>query len=431
MASAQLSPDRPVTAAGGELRLPRPPGVIRRFWARHPRLVDALVAVVYLIPVLGSLVLAAPVGPVPLWVTIARVLLVAATAAIMIVWRRSRPWVLVAAAWVTTLLVYPLEAVNVFAIAIGLYALAVYRSTRSAWIGFAISAGVGGAAAFVASLLQPSPLLGESAFFPFAMAEAVVTALLGTLIGVTVGNRRRYLEALIARVGDLARERDRQAQLATAVERARIAREMHDVVSHSLTVMVTLAEGSAATAGRDPGRAAEGMRLVADAGRDALLEMRRMLGVLTEPGTETVDGRAPQPGTSAMPELLEGFRAAGLPVTLKTAGAAIADPNLQLTVYRIVQEALTNVLRHAPSARHVDVTIEQADGEVRVEVVDDGDASRRADSATGASDTGGRGLIGMRERVAVYGGTLDAGPRGFSGWRIRVALPSPERPDGT
>jgi signal transduction histidine kinase len=431
MASAQLSPGRPVTAVGGELRLPRPPGVIRRFWARHPLLVDVLVAAVYGVPLLAVLVFAAPAGPMPLWVAIGRILVVAATAVIMVVFRRRRPWALLGAAWMTTLLVYPLEAVNVLAIAIGLYALAVYRSTRSAWIGFAVSAVVGAAAAFVASSLEPSGLVATSTFVPLAVGEAVVTALIGTLIGINVGNRRRYVTALIDRVGDLARERDRQAELATARERARIAREMHDVVSHSLTVMVTLAEGSAATCSRDPERAAQGMRHVADTGRDALVEMRRMLGVLAEPGVTTDDARAPQPGVAAIPELLDSFRAAGLPATLTTAGAAITDANLQLTVFRIVQEALTNTLRHARSPRSVNVSIEHHDGEVRVEVVDDGEGPR-PEGADPAQDAmaGGRGVIGMRERVALYGGTLEAGPRGARGWRILAVLPSPDRPDG-
>ncbi|TQK18679.1 signal transduction histidine kinase [Microbacterium sp. SLBN-154] len=430
MSTAQLSPDPSATAVGGELRLPRPPGVIRRFWARHPLLVDCLVAGFYVLSILAALILAAATGPVPLWVTVARIVLVAATAVVMVLFRRSNPWLLVGAAWVTTLVVYPLENVNVFAIPIGLYALAVYRSTRAAWIGFAVSAVVGTAAALVASLLEPGPLLPTQPFFALAAAEAVVTALIGTLIGINVGNRRRYVQSLIARVGDLARERDQQAQLATARERARIAREMHDIVSHSLTVMVTLAEGSAATVSRDPDRAAEGMRHVADAGRDALVEMRRMLGVLTEPGTMSDEGRAPQPGSAAMPELLESFRAAGLPVKLTTSGRAITDPNLQLTVYRIVQEALTNALRHAPSARSVDVSIEHVDGEVRVEVVDDAEGSRQPHRNAPQNDTGGHGLIGMRERVALYGGTLDAGPRGVNGWRVRAVLPSPDRPDG-
>ncbi|NYF15558.1 signal transduction histidine kinase [Microbacterium sp. AK009] len=430
MTSARLSPDRPVTAVGGELRLPRPPGVIRRFWTRHPLLVDILVAAAYCLPVLSALILAAPIDPVPLWVSITSILIIAATTVIMVVFRRRRPWVLVGAGWVTTLVVYPLEAVNVLAIAIGLYALAVYRSTRSAWIGFAGSAVVGTAAAFIVSFGEPSPFIAPLTLFLLALAQAVATPLIGTLIGVNVGNRRRYVGALIARVEDLARERDRQAQLATALERSRIAREMHDIVSHSLTVMVTLAEGSAATTGRDPERAAEGMRLVADTGRDALVEMRRMLGVLAEPDSATPDAREPQPGTAALPELLESFRAAGLPVKLTTAGPAITDPNLQLTVYRIVQEALTNALRHAPSARRVEVTIERVDGDVVVEVVDDGKRPREPETGDGDRGAGGHGLIGMRERVALYGGTLDAGPRGVSGWRVRAVLPSPERSDG-
>lgn len=430
MTAARISPDRPVTAVGGELRLPRPPGVIRRFWARHPLLVDILVAAAYFLPVLSALTLAAPIDPMPLWVSITGVLLVSVTAVIMVVFRRRRPWVLVGAGWVTTLVVYPLEAVNVLAIAIGLYALAVYRSTRSAWIGFAGSAAVGTAAAAVVSFVEPSPFIAPSTLFLLALAQAVATPLIGTLIGINVGNRRRYVGALIARVEDLAHERDRQAQLATALERSRIAREMHDIVSHSLTVMVTLADGSAATSARDPGRAAEGMRLVADTGRDALVEMRRMLGVLADPDTTAADARAPQPGTAALPELLESFRAAGLPVTLTTAGAGVTDPNLQPTVYRIVQEALTNALRHAPSARRVDVTIERVDGDLRVEVVDDGVGSQRSLVDARHSGADGHGLIGMRERVALYGGTFDAGPRGINGWRVRAVLPTPERPDG-
>src|SRR4029453_225671 len=123
----------------------------------------------------------------------------------------------------------------------------------------------------------------------------------------------------------LARERDQQAQLAAALERSRIAREMHDIVSHGLTVMITLAEGSAATATRDPERAAEAMRDVADAGRDALGEMRRMLGVLTGPADAAAD-RSPQPDVAAIPGLVDGFRAAGLPVRLTTSGAAITPP---------------------------------------------------------------------------------------------------------
>ncbi len=145
---------------------------------------------------------------------------------------------------------------------------------------------------------------------------------------------------------------------------------MHDIVSHGLTVMITLAEGSAATAARDPARAAEAMHHVADAGRDALDEMRRMLGVLTGPSDAAAD-RSPQPDVAAIPGLVDGFRAAGLPVRLTTSGAAITEPALQLAVYRIVQEGLTNALRHAAGAQQVDVRIERRDEIVTVLVEDD------------------------------------------------------------
>ncbi|HET6672221.1 MAG TPA: histidine kinase, partial [Agromyces sp.] len=243
-------------------------------------------------------------------------------------------------------------------------------------------------------------------------------------IGVTVGNRRRYLDALIARAHDLARERDQQAELAAAIERARIAREMHDIVSHGLTVMITLAEGSAATAGRDPERAADAMRHVADAGRDALGEMRRMLGVLTGPADAVAD-RAPQPDVAAIPALVDGFREAGLPVRLTTVGPAITEPTLQLAVYRLIQEGLTNALRHAAGAHRVDVRIEHVDEVVTIVVEDD--AVHPASQMTGA----GRGLAGLRERVGLYGGTLEAGPVPGGGWRLLATLHgTPEQPEG-
>lgn len=418
-AEPQASPGRPMTATGGAVRLPRPPGVIRRFWSRHPRLFDALVAAAYAVPTVIGTIVGALSGSAPAWSVAVALIVVAVTTAVMFLFRRRRPWVLIVVAWCSTLLVYPSETVDVFAVLIALYALAVYASTRTAWIGFGASAIVGTAAAFLAAGLQA----GETSPSPFVLSALVVAAMLiATLIGVNVGNQRRYLAALIARVGDLARERDQQARLATAVERSRIAREMHDIVSHSLTVMVTLAEGSAAVVTTEPGRAADGMRHVAEAGRDALADMRRMLGVLSDPAPSSGDGRAPQPGIAALPELIESFRAAGLPVRLSTSGLPVADANLQLTVYRVVQESLTNTLRHAASAQHVDVSIVQVDGEVRIDVVDDA-----VPSVTATAGGGGHGLIGMRERVALYGGSFAAGPRPFGGWRVQAVLPAPHQ----
>jgi len=424
MTEVRLAPDHPAAVVGGELRLPKAPGVIRRFWARHPRLADGLIAGLYVVPTLLVWVVAASTqAQPPLWLTLAHVATIGAAGAALL-FRRTRPRLLLAAGWLTCLVSAPSAALDAVPILFGLYALAVYRSTRSAWIGLAISVAVGTVSAYLSTWYRTAaelePIGADSSGTAVGL---VVFMLIATLIGVTVGNRRRYLDALIARAHDLARERDQQAQLAAATERARIAREMHDIVSHSLTVMVTLADGSAATAARDPARATEAMQHVAETGRAALADMRRMLGVLAEPDatSEHPEELAPQPGTAALPVLVDRFRAAGLPVQLTTVGPPIADSNLQLTVYRIVQEGLTNALRYAATAHRVDVTVEHADDMVRVDVIDDADVA-----STSELTSGGKGLVGMRERVALYGGTLEAGPGQQRGWRLRAELRADE-----
>lgn len=425
MSDAPFSPDYPASAVGGELRLPKAPGLVRQFWARHPWLADSLIAAAYVVPTLAGTVatLFAPNAP-PTWIAVAQLVAIAVAGAAILLLRRRRPWLLVIIAWIVCLVVYPLGSTDMLPMLLGLYALAVYGSTRSAWIGFAGSVAVATASSYIAVWAHAGGTVAPfGADAPASATQFTVLLLIAALIGVTVGNRRRYLNALIARAHDLARERDQQALLATTLERSRIAREMHDIVSHSLTVMVTLAEGSAATTRRDPDRASEAMRHVAETGRAALVDMRRMLGVLAEPSS-AAEALAPQPGTAAIPELVERFRAAGLPVRLTTTGGPIADPNLQLTVYRIVQEGLTNALRYAATAHRVDVAVESRDGMVLVDVVDD--AAVAATPGVG----GGNGLVGMRERVALYGGTLEAGPASTRGWRLHAELLAGSAPAG-
>ncbi len=415
MTEVQHAPDPPM-AVGGELRLPKAPGVVRRFWARHPRLADGLIAGVYVVPTLFVWVIAASTqAQPPLWLTLAHVAAVGAAGAALL-FRRTRPGVLLAAGWLTCLVSAPSGALDAAPILFALYALAVYRSPRSAWIGLAISIGVGASSAYSSTWYRTAAELRPIGPEPSGMSVGLaVSMLIATLIGVTVGNRRRYLDALIARAHDLARERDQQAQLAGAMERARIAREMHDIVSHGLTVMITLAEGSAATAARDPDRAADAMRHVAEAGRDALGEMRRMLGVLAGPADAAAD-RSPQPDVAAIPALVAGFREAGLPVRLTTSGSRITEPALQLTVYRLVQEGLTNALRHAEGARRVDVVIRRTEEAVSVTIDDD------ANDPTTRIPGAGRGLAGLQERVGLYGGLLEAGPLPHGGWRLQAVL---------
>lgn len=415
MTEVPFAPDQPTAAAGGELRLPKPPGVVRRFWARHPRSTDGLIAALYAIPTTVNAAVSAVQYQLPAALAVISVTVVLAAGAAILLIRRTHPWLVLGLAWLACLFSATANTIDIIAILVALYALAVYGSSRAAWIGLGASVAVGTVAGYLSTWLRNASLLEPADPVSSSIAFAVFM-LIATLIGVTVGNRRRYLDALIARAHDLARERDQQAQLAGAMERARIAREMHDIVSHGLTVMITLAEGSAATAARDPDRAADAMRRVADAGRDALGEMRRMLGVLTDPADAAAD-RSPQPDVAAVPALVEGFREAGLPARLTTSGPPITEPALQLTVYRVVQEGLTNALRHAEGAQRVDVVLERNDEGVSVTV--DDDARHPVTRIAGA----GRGLAGLRERVGLYGGTLDAGPLPHGGWRVRAVIP--------
>ncbi len=249
------------------------------------------------------------------------------------------------------------------------------------------------------------------------------------LAGVVVRALRSQMGFLAERAVRLEHERDQQASLAAAAERARIAREMHDVVSHNIQVMVTLAD--AATAARvAPERAAEAMREVSGTGRQALTDMRRMLGVLREEsggkgqgqGQGQVPGEhplAPQPGLNELAALIDRVRATGLTVSIDESGAPFAlSEAAQLTVYRIVQEALTNALKHAADPRTVLVTIRYEDPEVFVQVTDDGTGGETRPIAAG----GGHGVAGMAERAAAFGGSLRAGPREDGGWQVEATL---------
>jgi signal transduction histidine kinase len=237
------------------------------------------------------------------------------------------------------------------------------------------------------------------------------------LLGVNVRHRRNSLSALTERAEQLERERDQQARIAAADERARIAREMHDVVAHSLSVMVTLSKGAALKQAAEPDRASAAMRQVAATGHQALDEMRRLLGVLrTE---DSLESRQPQPGLAQLDGLFGQIRATGLAAALTVTGTPAAmPPGAELTVYRIVQEAMTNTLKHADRPTRVTVAIDCRPDLVTVEVRDDG-AARPGRPARAA----GHGLTGMRERAAVYGGEVSAGPGPGGGWQVRACLP--------
>lgn len=387
--------------------------MIRGFLAAHPRTVDVFVAAVYLVPsVLGALIVAArhpgPAG----WADLA----LSTVAGIALLARRQRPATVFAVATVVLgASVFLSRDVDVVPTLFALYALAVYRSIRSAWIAFAVTSAV------TVATLTTEVLLVQARVFTQLQTAALPSGILvlafsvvAVLIGSNVGNRRRYLDALIDRARQLARERDQQAEIAAAAERSRIAGELHDIVSHSLTVMITLADGSARLAGTAPERSAETMALVAETGRGALADMRRLLGVLRDGDGDA--SRGPQPAVADLGALVETFRAAGLPVRITVSGTPPEDAGQQLTIYRVVQEGLTNALRYAATATAVGVVLVFQPASVIITVDDDA-------TVHGPPEQGSRrGLIGLRERVGLYGGTLEAGPRTGGGWRVRAVF---------
>jgi signal transduction histidine kinase len=235
------------------------------------------------------------------------------------------------------------------------------------------------------------------------------------VLGTNVRNRRALVASLHERAARLELERDQQGRLAAAAERARIAREMHDVVAHNLSVMIALADGATYALSHAPERAEEAMRTASRTGRQALTEMRRLLGVLRE--ASGPQAFAPQPGIEQIGELVDQVRSAGLAVRYDVAGAARAamPPGLALAAYRIVQEALTNVLKHAGPGADAQVSLSFGEGVVWIEVVNSG-------PYVALPAVEGGGLRGMRERAAVYDGVLDAGPDDGGGWHVRTRL---------
>lgn len=239
------------------------------------------------------------------------------------------------------------------------------------------------------------------------------------LLGTSQQTRRDYLASVEARAGQLEIERDSQARLSAVAERTRIAREMHDIVAHNLSVMITLADGASAAQASAPGAARAAMQQVASTGRQALAEMRDLLGVLREDAGPS--GLVPQPTLDELEQVLEQVRGTGLPVRLRVQGRAQPlSLTAQLTVYRTVQEALTNTLKHAVGATAATVLLDWQPGWLDVVVTDDGTAR----PPSGHRPTG-LGLSGMRERVIVHGGSLDAAAGSRGGWRVRARLPLP------
>jgi len=297
------------------------------------------------------------------------------------------------------------HGVNAAALLIALYTVAAMRPRRD---GLACAALL--ELAVVAGLLA---FAGAGWWYDAFFVSGMVAAALG--LGLYSATRRAYLAELHDRAERLERERDQQGALAAAAERARIAREMHDIVAHHLTVMVTLSDAAVAASAVSPERAAEVMGSVSSTGRRALADTRRLLGVLRQPPGENLQ---PVPGMAQLDLLIDQVRSAGLDTTLEIHGAAPdMTAGAQLTVYRLVQEALTNTLKHGGAGARAAVRLEFLPGELRMHIDDDG-----AGAAAPASASIGSGLAGMQERVRAYGGDVQAGPRRPGGWRVAARL---------
>lgn len=390
---------------------PRPPRAVTSRWrgpfARWPRSADAALAlVVAAFTTLfqegpGDTMLVRDLGAVPV-----PVLLVFVAASLAVYWRRSHPLHVVGVGLLSMLVLLPSGFADTGAtVAIGLYSTGRY-SDRDRW---------GEAAAAAASaVLVLDGLLSD---LPWGEVAFGVAFLFGAWL---LGRGRRLRDE---RAGQWVREQAAERRRVVAEERTRIARELHDVVAHRVSLMTIQAGAAATVADHDPAAARRAMTAVEDAGRQALDELRHLLGVLRP----DVDGPEldPQPGLAELPRLVERVRAAGPSVELRAPTSWEQVPSaVQLSTYRIVQEALTNVLKHVGDDARVTVAVDLAEATLHLEVVDDGGHDPRPGDAVGD----GHGIIGMRERATLLGGRLTAA--GVDGGGFRVSAVLPLRPDG-
>lgn len=422
------APDGQADASFAEITA-RHRGRIRRYLFQHPRAMDAVVVACYLLLVTPTAAESMRDGVWPV-----AVLLAAAAAALS--FRRSHPVPVVAVVAlleVGVTLLHPWGSNVSAGLWFALYAVAVVRSRRFA---LATLAAATAPLLFLYLRLAVGPLdgrlpdMGVSTPENFQLISSIAAAVSITLsnviatgIGISVRQRREHEHEIAAWAA-------RAAQLGSVTERNRIAREMHDIVAHSLTVMVSLSDGAAVVVKKDPARAAGVLGELSRTGRTALADMRRVLGVLRDDSATGQAPREPLVAGDNLGKLLEGFRAAGLPLHYTHTGPSLPDDAaFQLTVYRILQESLTNVLRYGRSLGRVDVAVAREGSTVTIDVVDDGRGSVPGGStaATALRDSAGsvgsgRGLSGMLERARIYAGTVEAGRSADRGWRVHAVL---------
>ncbi|MCF3177328.1 sensor histidine kinase [Streptomyces sioyaensis] len=284
---------------------------------------------------------------------------------------------------------------------------------------------VGGLAAPLLDYARWPHDYGSGGTIATALVFLAIPFALAWVLGDSVRTRRAYYAQLEERAAQLEKERDAQAKVAVAAERARIARELHDVVAHNVSVMVVQADGAAYVLDAAPEQCGQALETISGTGRQALAEMRRLLGVLRtgEPGEDSAD-RAPQPDVGRLDDLIEQVRGAGLPVDFTVQGTPRPlSSGVELTAYRIVQEALTNTRKHGGPDVNARVRLVYGSDALDLLVEDDGRGAQHEVHEQGGADGLGHGMIGMRERVGMVGGRLDAGPRPGGGFRISAVLP--------
>lgn len=334
-------------------------------------------------------------------------------------WRRRFPvavYAAVAAASALQVLLVDMPLFSQLAYPVAVYAVARFSTATAG----AVALVVGLVAAATAAWDWTSPYV-DPGDYPVEQVVSYATTI-GVIVvaawalGTLGRTRAAYVDALRTHAEQVARDAEQRAELAASDERARIAREMHDVVAHGLSVMVVQADGARYAAAKDPDVATAALGTIAATGRESLGEMRRLLGLLRSEDT----GTRPQPGLGDLAGLLEQARADGLPLTVRLPDPLPTVPTgTGLVVYRVLQEALTNVRRHAGPVRDVEVVVDAEPGGLVVRVTDDGRGAAAGEGRPG----GGLGLVGMRERVRAAGGTLTTGPRGGGGFEVVARVP--------
>ncbi len=382
--------------------LQRPPWRVVTWLRRHPIVVDLVVVLLACIPHLLAL-LYRP-GDLGWWAYP----LLAITAAALLV-RRRRPFtvlLIVAIACALSTLAQPGFGFPMIPFSFALYTVASLQTTSRALIGY----GVGIVAAALATI--PYSISGTT---PPLVSLLDPFSLIALVVGFIVRNRREQRQRLV----DLVNARIEHAAL---TERSRIAAEMHDVVAHSLTVIVTLAGGAASIRSKHPEKADAAMEEIGAVGRDALEEMHRTLDMLRRTDSGLHENLHRSGGNlPTLDELADRFRIAGLPVAVSWEGAPLPeDTSVRLAVFRIVQESLTNTLRHANEPTQASVRIRHESGRIEITVEDDGRTAQQP-------AVPGHGLVGIEQRAAAHGGQARSGPRTGGGWRTAAVLYLAER----